>query len=106
MPLNEWRRMQEDLVQKPAWILDGDLGPYDDANVRVGAADTVILLDFSIVRCAWRALRRSRERWDFWRWLLTYRPKLPDARHATLYVLHNPREIDEFCKRLARVEAE
>jgi hypothetical protein len=51
--------------------MDGDLGPYDLINVRLQAADTVVFLGFSPLRCAWRAIRRSRERADFWRWLLT-----------------------------------
>jgi hypothetical protein len=61
------------LIQEDGWIMDGGLGPYDAAEVRLRAADTVIFLDFSLVRCAWRALRRSRECADFWLWLLQYR---------------------------------
>jgi hypothetical protein len=53
--------------------MDGDLGPNDAVEVRLRAADTIILLDFSLIRCAWRALWRSRERADFWRWLVAYR---------------------------------
>jgi len=53
--------------------MDGDLGPYDVLDVRLRAADTIVFLDFSPVRCAWRAIRRSREHADFWRWLFTYR---------------------------------
>lgn len=53
--------------------MDGDLGPYDVIDVRLQAADTIVFLDFSPARCAWRAIRRSRERPDFWWWLLTYR---------------------------------
>ena len=64
------------LIQEDGWIMDGDLGPYDAVEVRLRAADTVIFLDFSLVRCAWRALRRSRERADFWLWLLQYRVSL------------------------------
>ena len=37
--------------------MDGDLGPYDVLDVRLQAADTVVFLDFSPLRCAWRALR-------------------------------------------------
>ena len=53
--------------------MDGDFGPYDLIEVRLRAADAVVFLDFSSLRCAWRAIRRSRDRADFWRWLLTYR---------------------------------
>src|SRR5687767_3109511 len=82
-PRAEWTEVQEQLVQKDGWILDGDLGPHDAIAVRLRAADTVILLDFALFRCTWRALRRAPERSDFWRWLLAYRrhsvPRLRDA---------------------------
>ena len=32
-----------------------------------------MLFDLPTRVCAWRALRRSRQRGDFWRWLLTWR---------------------------------
>jgi hypothetical protein len=105
MPRPQWIALQQRLIEENGWIIDGDLGPYDDLEVRLRAADTIILLDFSLARCAWRAFRRSRERADFWIWLLQYRRKsLPvltkaigdHAPHATLHVLHNPKEIRRF----------
>ncbi len=78
----------------------------DDAvDVRLRAADTIIFLDFSLVRCAWRAVRQSRERSDFWLWLLRYRrqsrPFLMDAianhaANATLHILRNPEALKRF----------
>jgi hypothetical protein len=62
-------------------------------------------LDFSLVRCAWRAIRRSRERADFWRWLLTYRyqsrPILmatiaSHAPKAVLHVFRSPKALGRF----------
>lgn len=70
---DEWVKIQRRLVAQESWIMDGDLGHYDAVEVRLRAADTIILLDFGLVRCAWRALRRGRERSDFWRWLIAYR---------------------------------
>lgn len=35
--------------------MDGDLGLYDVIDIRLQAADTVVFLDFSPLRCAWRA---------------------------------------------------
>jgi hypothetical protein len=87
------------------WIMDGDLGPYDAVEVRLRAADTIIFLDFSLIRCAWRAVRRSGERADFWRWLVAYRfqscPILMkaianDAAPADLWVLRDPRALTRF----------
>jgi len=102
----EWARTQSELAQREAWIMDGDLGPYDTAlGARLAAADAVIVLDFSLVRCAWRAARRSRERGDFWRWLLGYRRRsLPLIRRAIachaaaadVHVLTSPRAVRRF----------
>jgi hypothetical protein len=91
--------------------MDGDLGPYDVVEIRLRAADTIIFLDFSVVRCAWRAIRRSRERADFWRWLLAYhwqsRPILMEAianyaANAQLHVFRNPKALRRFVADRAR----
>lgn len=104
-PKDRWAAVQRRLTSGPRWILDGDLGPYDVLFVRLRAADTVIVLDFPLWRCAWRALRRSRESQAFWRWLLTYRRRdLPsimaaiadDGSHAKLLVLRNPRAVEQL----------
>lgn len=110
-PQEEWRKIQETLIADSGWILDGDLGQYDAVEVRLGAADTVIFLDFSLARCVWRAVLRSRERGDFWVWLLRYRkqsrPFLMEAipryaPDATLYVLRSPRSLRRFLADVAR----
>ena len=91
--------------------MDGDLGQYDAVEVRLQVADTIILLDFALVRCAWRALRRGRERSDFWRWLIAYRRRsLPVlmqaiskfAPHAKLRLIRNPNELRLFIVELER----
>jgi adenylate kinase family enzyme len=110
LPMDEWKALQRNLVSAERWILDGDLGPYDAPDVRLQAADTVVLLNFAVWRCAWRAARRSRENLVFWRWLVTYRRRsLPrvmaaiaaHARDADLHVLRHPRDVRRF---LAHVE--
>jgi len=79
----EWVRRQRDLTAGSEWILDGDLGPYDVLETRLDGADTVIVLALPLPVCAWRALRRSHERWDFWSWLLRWRREsLPRLRAA------------------------
>jgi hypothetical protein len=96
LPLDQWSAVQRELASGSEWILDGDLGPYDAVEVRLRRADTVVVLDFPRWRCAWRALRRSRQRLDFWWWLLrwqrTYRPALLEAiaRSAPDAVVHLP----------------
>lgn len=105
MPRQEWVETQRRLVATEAWIMDGDLGPYDTVEVRLRAADTVIFLDFSLLRCGWRALRRSRERMDFWLWLVRYRRESRPflmrmiAEHASgaeVHVLNDPDAVAKF----------
>jgi len=112
-PREQWVVMQEKLVAGDRWIMDGDLGPYDAVEVRLRSADTIIFLDFSLVRCAWRAIRRSRERADFWRWLLAYRyqsrPILMAAiakyaPNAVLHVFRSPKALSRFVAEVATVK--
>jgi hypothetical protein len=108
----EWMERQRELVRRDCWILDGDLGPYDHAlGVRLRAADTIIILNFSFLRCAWRTLLRGREQADYWRWIWTYRRQsLPgiirvirqDAPHARLYVLRYPRMVRRLLAEIRR----
>ena len=109
-PPEEWAAIQRQLVAHESWIMDGDLGPYDVIDVRLQAADTIVFLDFSPFRCAWRAICRSPERADFWKWLLTYRrrsrPLLRQAigahaRGAGIYILPTPRAVRRFLAKIA-----
>lgn len=104
-PRDEWVEIQREMVARDAWILDGDLGPYDAIEIRLAAADAVVFLDFSVWKCAWRAIRRARERMDFWMWLLRYwrvsRPFLMNAiskhaRGAKVYVLRDAGTVQRF----------
>jgi nicotinamide riboside kinase len=108
-PRAQWEAIQQELVKREKWIIDGDLGPYDVVDIRLRAADTVVFLDFSLLRCACRAIRRSGERIDFWRWLLRYRrksrPRLMEAiathaARANFHILRNPDEVRRFVERL------
>ncbi|HTG27920.1 MAG TPA: adenylate kinase [Methylomirabilota bacterium] len=102
---DRWVVVQERLVAEERWIMDGDLGAYDAAEIRLRAADTILFLDFSLVRCGWRAIRRSPEHADFWRWLMAYRwqsrPILMeaianDAVKADLRVFRYPMTLKRF----------
>jgi adenylate kinase family enzyme len=110
LPRDPWVAVQRQLIRGEAWIMEGDLGPYDAVEVRLAAADTVIMLDFSLPRCAWRAIRRSRERADFWRWLFGYRrqsrPLLlraisSHAAGANRRILRNPKAVRQFLAQVA-----
>ncbi len=104
-PRDEWVAAQDLLVAKDRWIVDGDLGQFDVVETRLRAADTVIFLDFSFLCCALRAIRRSRERIDFWWWVLAYRwqsrPVLlraiaDYAPSAELHVFLDPDSLQRF----------
>lgn len=106
-----WITVQRELAAAEQWIMDGDLGPYDVLAPRLVRADTVLLLDFGLPRCVWNAARRSRERLDFWWWVLTWRVQhrrriiREIRRHAPcaeIAVLRDPRDLRAF---LARVSA-
>ena len=105
-PAAEWEQRQRALVGAKRWIIDGDLGRYDTGlDLRLRAADTVVVLDFALWRCVWQALRRSRETPEFWLWVYRYRRvSLPavtaaiatHAGQATVHVLRNPRQVRRF----------
>ena len=111
MRRDDWIKTQQRLIEQESWIMDGDLGQYDAVEARLPAADTIIVLDFSLVRCAWRALRRGGERRDFWLWLLAYRRRsLPVliqaiskfASHAELRLIRSPKALRQFLAKLER----
>lgn len=104
-PLHQWVEMQHKLASQDRWIMDGDLGPYDAHATRLARADTVLVLDFSLARCAWRALRRSRERADFWWWMVTWRRRSRPAvltavttfaSGAEVHLVRTPRDLEQF----------
>lgn len=61
-PPARWEDLQRRLTAGDEWILDGDLGPHDSLQPCLARADTVVVLDFDALRCAWRVFRRSHER--------------------------------------------
>ena len=110
-PPDRWIEVQEELTAGDSWILDGDLGPYDELTVRLRRANTVVVFDLPTRVCAWRALRRSRQRRDFWRWLLTWRRRcLPQLMAAVedrgegleLFVIRDDADLDRTATELIR----
>ena len=86
-PQDEWRAHQEKLVRDTSWIIDGTHAPTLD--VRLRAADTVVMLDLNRLVCAWRVIKRrvrygrkprfdraagcgEQLNWKFVRWVWTY----------------------------------
>ena len=56
-PRSEWIQLQEELIQRPSWIIDGNYGSTMD--IRIQAADTVVFLDVPRYICLWRAIKRA-----------------------------------------------
>ena len=109
-PRQHWIEAQRRLADQPRWIMDGDLGNYDELSVRLQAADTVLILDFSLRLCLMRAMRRSKERMDFWWWLITWRrierPRIKRivaqyAGHADVHVFSNPDQLEQYLSSIA-----
>jgi adenylate kinase family enzyme len=100
--------LQKRIAGQDRWIIDGDLGFYDCAEVRLRAADTIIFLDFSPFRCVWRLLRQPHGLIEFWRSFRLYRRRSvmeavsKHAYRADFHVLHDPTEIRRYLVHLTR----
>jgi len=56
-PQPEWRRVVDSLIEQPSWIMDGT---YESTlDLRVPAADAIIMLSRPRWYCLWGVLRRS-----------------------------------------------
>ena len=119
-PRDEFRALTAELIKREQWVIDGHYG--SSLDVRLPAADTVVLLDLPRMLCIWRVIRRwlthiGRTRpdmgpgcpekvdWEFIKWIWDFpRSYLPetfrqlDARPEStrVYHLRNRREIDRF----------
>ncbi|MDQ3709070.1 MAG: hypothetical protein M3387_07180 [Actinomycetota bacterium] len=109
MPSQQWIETQQRLAIGDRWVMDGDLGAYDFLGTRLAVADTVLVLDFSLMRCAWRAVRRSPERADFWRWTVLWRRQsrpavmaaiAQNAASADVHLFRGPRQLARFLAQL------
>jgi len=85
-PDEEWRAKVAELVNTPAWIMDGNYG--GTLNIRLAACDAVVFLDISRFVCLWRVVKRQlqhggqsraqlqarwpeRLTWEFLKWIWT-----------------------------------
>jgi len=56
-PRAEWVALQEELVGREEWIIDGNY--RSTLPLRVNAADAIIFLDLPRLVCLWRVVRRT-----------------------------------------------
>lgn len=124
---DEWRAKQRVVLAGDAWIADGNY--HQTLDVRVGLADTVVVLDMPWWICSARALRRGfvmpgelpagcdYSRWARFRdeWRLAgriWRKHRVEPEHErrviaqlghdlTVHVLTSPRNVDQFLDGLA-----
>ena len=86
-PRDEWIAIQQSLVSRDRWVIDGNYGGTLD--VRLRAADTIVFLDLPRTLCIRRIITRrvryagrsrpdmapgceERLTWEFIRWVWTY----------------------------------
>ena len=125
-PKAEWRKTVESLIEKDAWVMDGNFN--GTMELRMAACDTVIFLDFPRAVCVYRALKRifryynrtrpdmgegCRERLDLeflqwvWRFPRDDKPRI-EARlqklgqDKTIIRFRSPREVERFLDRLGK----
>jgi adenylate kinase family enzyme len=58
VPSEEFAVAHGDLLERPAWIIDG-FGPWKEVEKRLGRADTIIFVDHPLWRHYWWATKRQ-----------------------------------------------
>lgn len=120
VPRNEQKEIQNELVKKEAWIIDGNYGGTMD--IRFHAADTIIFLDVHRTICVYRAFKRmllyrnktrpdmgagceERFDFDFLKWIWDYpKTKRPEilkkleqlSKEKQIIILRTPKQIRKF----------
>ncbi|MFH0348550.1 DNA topology modulation protein [Bacillus sp. SW14] len=120
VPKEEQRKVQNDLVKKEDWIIDGNYGGTMD--IRLNSADTIIFLDIDRKICTYRAFKRiikyrnktrpdmgegceERFELDFFKWIWNYpktkRPVILKrleqlSEHKEVIILKSPKEVQKF----------
>ncbi|MBM3933997.1 MAG: hypothetical protein FJ319_06805 [SAR202 cluster bacterium] len=125
-PKPEWRETVQRLVEEDLWIIDGNY--MSTMGIRIPAADTILFMDYSRIRCMWRTTRRvltyrrhvrpdmgedcpekinvSCYKW-MWNFRKDIRPKIMALIEANrngkeVYILRNPKDADRLLAELQR----
>ncbi|MCA1322327.1 DNA topology modulation protein [Bacillus tianshenii] len=120
VPKDKQSDIQNDLVKKEKWIIDGNYG--GTMEIRLNAADTIIFLDLHRTICVYRALKRMlqyrnkirpdmgegcEERFDldFIKWIWDYpKTKRPEilkkleqlSKEKQVIIIKSPKEVQQF----------
>ncbi|MCA1064870.1 DNA topology modulation protein (plasmid) [Rossellomorea sp. AcN35-11] len=124
VPKDEQRKVQNKLVNKEEWIIDGNYGGTID--IRLNAADTIIFLDIHKTICVYRAFKRMiqyrnktrldmgescKERFDlnFLKWIWNFpKTKRPDilkkleqlSQDKQVIILKSPKEVQRLLDKI------
>jgi len=82
-PAPHWARVQQDLAEHQAWVMDADLGPFDIDEPLLGRPDEIWVLDFSLPTIVSRVLKYRGERRDFRIWAFRWHREYLDDALAT-----------------------
>ncbi len=125
-PSDEWDAIQKQFVQQETWIMDGNYSSTLD--IRLAAADTIIFLDFPMLLCLYRALKRrfqyagksrpdmnegcpERIDWGHLKWIWNYprdgrvRAVQKIQKYSTgrqIIILRSPRQVKQFLQELSK----
>ncbi|KAB2331349.1 DNA topology modulation protein [Bacillus mesophilum] len=121
---DDQRKIQNKLVEKEEWIIDGNYG--GTMEIRLNAADTIIFLDIHRTICVYRVFKRilqyrnktrpdmgegCKERFDldFLKWIWNYpKTKRPEilkrlnqmSKGQRVIILKSPKEVKQFLKKV------
>ncbi|MDE5055443.1 DNA topology modulation protein [Niallia taxi] len=123
VPKDEQIKVQNELVKRENWIIDGNYSGTMD--IRLNAADTIIFLDISRTICVYRVFKRMlkyrnetrpdmgegcEERFSFefikwiWEYPKTKRPKIlyriaQLSKEKEVIILKSPKEVENFLRK-------
>lgn len=126
VPKDEQRKIQNELVKKENWIIDGNYGGTMD--IRFNAADTIIYLDIPRMICGFRAFKRmlqyrnrtrpdmgegceERFSFEFFKWIWEYpktkRPSILErleqlSNDKEVIILKSPKEVQLFLEKVPK----
>ncbi|WP_062105600.1 DNA topology modulation protein [Bacillus niameyensis] len=124
VPIEEQIKVQNDLVKKEEWIIDGNYGGTMD--IRLDAADTIIFLDMPRIICVYRAFKRilqyrnktrpdvgegceERFSFEFFKWIWNYpktkKPKILEkleqqSNEKEIIILKSAKEVKDFLEKV------